>query len=105
MKENAYQPQVIKKLRLLFPGCVILKNDSKYMPGVPDLIVLYNDKWAMLEVKASASARIGPNQLYYVDLFDVMSFAAFIYPENEEEVLDALQRSFQPRRAARIPKR
>lgn len=102
MLENAYQPQVIKKLRLMFPGCVILKNDSAYMQGVPDLIILYKNKWAMLEVKPSARSRLRPNQEYYVELFDEMSFAAFIYPENEEEVLDALQRSFQPRRAARI---
>jgi hypothetical protein len=33
---------------------------------------------------------------------NAMSFAAFIYPENEEDVLDALQQTFRPRRVSRV---
>lgn len=95
MLENAYQAQLIKKLYRLFPGCVVLKLDA--MQGLPDLLVLWMDKWATLEVKAHAGARIQPNQDYYVELMNRMSFSAFIYPSNEEQVLAELQLAFKSR--------
>lgn len=102
MRESQYQMKLIETLNDLFPGCFILKNDSDYRQGVPDLLILYRNKWAMLEVKARANAPQQPNQDYYVYLFDQMSFAAFIYPENEREVLYALEQTFRPRRKARV---
>jgi hypothetical protein len=105
MRENAYQQHLIKKLNMMFPGCVVMKNDSSYRQGFPDLTIFFEDRWAVLEIKASRSAMIQPNQFYYVDRLDKMSFAAFIYPENEEEVLDALQLAFQSGRATRLSKR
>lgn len=80
----------------------MLKNDTSYIQGIPDLLVLYEDKWAMLEVKVSPVSAVQPNQEYYIDMLDSMSFAAFIYPENEREVLNALQRSFKSRRQTRV---
>ena len=94
MLESYYQAQLIKKLRDLFPGCVILKNDTSYMQGVPDLTILYELMWAVLEVKTSATARQQPNQGYYVEMLNKMSFAAFIHPDNETEVLHELQQAF-----------
>lgn len=94
MNEATYQAFLIKELKLRFPGCVVLKNDSGYLQGIPDLTVLYRDRWAALEVKDSAEAEERPNQGYYIALFNEMSFAAFIYPENEEDVLRGLQRAF-----------
>ena len=105
MTENKYQAELIKRLHNIFPGCVVLKNDSSLVQGIPDLIILFNDKWAMLEVKASERSREQPNQDYFVDLLDSMSFAAFIYPENEDEVLYALQQTFRPRRVTRVSQR
>jgi hypothetical protein len=102
VRESEFQSRLIKKLHKLFPGCVILKNDSEYVQGIPDLLVLFRDKWAMLEVKASRDSPNQPNQAWYIDLLNSMSFAAFIWPDNEEEILDALQRAFQSRRSARI---
>lgn len=99
MTESAYQATLIRKLKRLFPGCEVLKNDPQYQQGILDLTVLWCDMWAMLEVKASASARCRPNQKYYVKQFNDMSFAAIIYPENEEEVLLALQEAFASRGA------
>lgn len=93
MTEARYQSELIKKLRLLFPGCVILKNDPGYLQGVPDLVIFNGDRYAFLEVKASEDAPVQVNQPYYVELLNSMSFAAFIYPSNEEEVLSALQRA------------
>jgi 3-hydroxymyristoyl/3-hydroxydecanoyl-(acyl carrier protein) dehydratase len=103
MRENEYQRQLIKKLKKQFPGCVIMKNDAQLIQGILDLTILYNDKWAMLEVKASAKSKERPNQDYYVRQLDDMSFAAFIYPENEEEILNALQQAFASGRRSRIP--
>jgi hypothetical protein len=94
MTESRYQSELIKKLRLLFPDCVILKNDPGYLQGIPDLVIFYEDRYAFLEVKASERAPSQPNQDYYVRKLDGMSFAAFVYPSNEEEVLRALQRTF-----------
>lgn len=102
MTEATYQAKLIKKLRQMFPGCVILKNDSAYIQGMLDLTVLYEDMWATLEVKAYEDAPVRPNQPYYQKKMDEMSFSRFIYPENEEEVLTALSEAFSSRRAARI---
>lgn len=75
------------------------------MPGVPDLTVLFNNKWGMLEVKESEDAPVRPNQEHYVEMFDKMSFAAFIYPSNEEDVLNELQQTFEFIGSTRFPKR
>jgi len=98
MRESAYQASLIKKLERMFPGCIILKNDSSYLQGVPDLSIFYGVHWAMLEVKANRHAIEQPNQRYYVEMMDRESFAAFIFPENEQEVLDGLQLAFGVRR-------
>jgi hypothetical protein len=98
--ENKYQAGLIKRLRRRFPGCEVLKNDPQYRQGILDLTLFFGPCWAMLEVKASASAAERPNQAYYVEQLNNMSFAAFIFPENEEEVLTALQEAFSSRGAA-----
>jgi hypothetical protein len=98
MLESKFQTQLIKEIKRMIPGCVVLKNDASYLQGVPDLLVLYRDRWAMLEVKASEDAYVGPNQLYYIDMFRSMSFSAFIYPENKKEILDDLQHALTFRR-------
>jgi hypothetical protein len=101
--EAKYQSGLIKRLKERFPGCQVLKNDPQYMQGILDLTIFWGPCWAMLEVKARANASERPNQAYYVEQMDNMSFAAFIYPENEEEVLTALSEAFASRGAARVP--
>lgn len=91
--ERDFQAKLIKELKVMFKGCIIVKNDPNYIQGIPDLLILYNDRWAALEVKKSATAHHQPNQEYYVDLMNEMSFAAFIYPENKEEILYELQQA------------
>jgi hypothetical protein len=102
--ENQYQSRLIKKLERMFPGIVILKNDPRNAQGILDLTLLYRDRWASLEVKRSANAAVQPNQDYYIEQLDNMSFAAYIYPENEQEVLYALQQAFESPRRTRFPK-
>lgn len=94
MLENKFQAKLIKELKKEFPGCMVLKNDSSYIQGVPDLLVLHKDTWASLEVKKSANAKHQPNQDYYVDKMNEMSFSKFIYPENKDEVFDELRKTF-----------
>ena len=94
MNENAYQLKLVKRIRQQFPGCVVLKNDPQYQQGILDLTILHQNRWAMLEVKASSRSKLQPNQGYFIGLMDDMSFAALIHPDNEEEVLDALQQAF-----------
>lgn len=94
MKERDFQKKLIDDLKTLFPGCVVMKNDPGYIQGIPDLIVLHNERWAALECKRSADAHHQPNQEYYVNKLDQMSFARFVYPENKEQVLYDLQKAF-----------
>lgn len=93
MRESQYQAKLIDELERRFPGCVILKNDPTYLQGVPDLVIFYGNRWAMLEVKASENAPVQVNQPYWVRTLDEMSFAAFIYPSNEEDVLRGLEQA------------
>ena len=90
MLENKFKTNLINEIEHLFPGCMVLHLDPTECQGIPDLLVLYKDKWAVLEGKKSARASKRPNQDYYVDLMNDMSFASFIYPENKDEVLDEL---------------
>lgn len=95
MLENKFQSKLIKEIKDRFPECIVMKNDSSYIQGIPDLLVLFRNKWAALEVKKSNTASHRPNQDYYVDKMNDMSYAAFIYPENKEEVLNGMARSFE----------
>lgn len=98
MLESKFQANLIKEIKNKFPGCIVLKNDSSYLQGVPDLSIFYGDSWAMLEVKKSEDASHQPNQDYYVGKANEMSFSRFIFPENKEEVLDELTHFFHSER-------
>lgn len=95
MLENKFQAKLIKEIKDKFPGCVVMKNDSSYIQGIPDLLVLHKNKWGSLEVKKSANAKRQPNQDYYVDKMDAMSFSRFVYPENKDDVLKELDEHFK----------
>lgn len=92
MLESKFQASLIKEIKTKLPGCIVLKNDSSYMQGIPDLTIFHKDNWASLEVKKSADASHQPNQDYYVQKMNEMSFSRFIYPENKDEVLEDLYR-------------
>lgn len=92
--ESKFQSNLIKDIRDLFPNCIILKNDSNYLQGFPDLLILNGDRWAALEVKRSSEEDHQPNQDYYIDLVNNMgSYASFVYPENKERILHELQQT------------
>lgn len=94
MRESVYQAGLIRKLKKMFPGCIVLKNDTDYLQGIQDLTILFGRTWALLEVKASESAPYQPNQEHYIDYANHMSFSKMICPENEEEVLRELEQAF-----------
>lgn len=94
--ESKFQKELIDEIKAEYPGCLIMKNDSGYIQGVPDWTILYKDKWAVLEAKREAKAKHQPNQDYYVEQLNNMSFSRFVYPENKDEVLSELRKIFKP---------
>lgn len=95
MVERQFQAKLIKELKARFPGCLILKNDPNYLQGVPDLLILFNNRWASLECKKNGLSAKRPNQEYYVERMNTMSFSRFIFPENREDVLNDLERALK----------
>ena len=92
--ESEFQKELMDEIKKRYPGCMVLKNDSGYIQGIPDWTILYKKKWAVLEAKRERKAKKQPNQDYYVDKLNDMSYSNFVYPENREEVLDQLSKVF-----------
>ena len=90
MAENRFKTNLNRELKRMFPGCIILHMDPTEIQGIPDLLILYRNKWAALEGKDYADAPRRPNQDYYVDIMNGMSFSAFVYPENQEDIINKL---------------
>ena len=97
MLENQFKTNLVRELKERFPGCIVLHIDPNEIQGIPDLLLLHQGRWAALECKQHAKAKHQPNQDYYVDKMNEMSFARFVYPENKQEVLDELYQTFQSR--------
>lgn len=100
--ERNFQRGLIKDIKKRFKGSIVCKMDPNYIQGIPDLLVLYGDTWASLECKKSAHASRRPNQEYYVNLMNKMSYSNFIYPENKERVLNEMESTFRRRGTARV---
>lgn len=96
--ESKFQKELIAELKELFAGCLVMKLDANYIQGIPDLLILWKNKWATLECKKSSTASRRPNQEYYILTMNKMSFSSFICPENKEEVLNELRKAFKLRR-------
>lgn len=94
MLENTFKTNLVRDIKNRFPGARVFHLNPNECQGAPDLIILYQNKWAALEGKKSAAASHRPNQDYWVNKYDEMSFARFIYPENKEEILHELQNLF-----------
>ena len=95
MLENKFKTKLKKEIESRFDGCIVTHMDAGDIQGIPDLLILYNDRWATLEGKKNANASHRPNQDYYVKKMNNMSFSRFIYPENKDEVLDELEEYFR----------
>lgn len=99
-KESDIQKQFIDEIKERFPGAIVLKNDASYLQGVPDLLILHNRCWGALEVKKDSKAKHQPNQDYYVDIMDRMSFSRFVYPENKDIVFDEMEKIFNEKKGS-----
>lgn len=95
MRESQYQRYLIRKIGEMFPEAIVILTDPSYIQGLPDILILHGKKWAMLEVKTSVGAPVQPNQVYYINMLDQMSFASFISPEVERDVLHELQQALR----------
>ena len=94
-REAQFQRRLIDEMKKRFPGCLVTKLDSGHIQGIPDLLILWGERWAALECKKSAKAHRQPNQDYYIERLNGMSFARIIFPENKEEVLNELEQAFR----------
>ena len=101
--ESNFQRKLKKELKARYPGSYVMKNDPNDIQGIPDLTILYEDKWAALEVKKDKATALSamkgksggrPNQAIHIARMNAMSYAAFIYPENKEEVFHELDSKF-----------
>ena len=99
-RESEFQSKLKKEIETRFPGSIVTKLDSEMIQGIPDLLILYKDKWATLECKKTSDSHHQPNQDYYVDKMNNMSFSRFICPENKEGILNEMERSFKSTRSA-----
>lgn len=100
--ESVFQASLIRDIKLMVPGLIVLKNDPSYLNDFPDWIFLCGNRWAVIEAKRSSSAHHQPNQDYYIELLNKMSYASFAYPENKERVLHELQQALRNPRSARL---
>lgn len=103
MLERRFQSRLIRKIKEELPGCIVLKTDACYLQGFPDLLILHGKNWAALEVKQSRKAKHQPNQDYYVAKLGKMSYANFVYPENEREIMNDIRQTLGAGRPTRIP--
>ena len=109
-KEGTFQDNLIKILQTsICPGSIVLKNDSSYIQGFPDLTWLAAYGFtAIIECKKGPHETYQPNQEYYLEYCynELGHFTITAYPENLEEVLHELQQALQhSRRNARISRR
>lgn len=95
MLENKFKTNLIKEIRARFSGAIVLHTNPPPQ-GIPDLLVLCGGRWAALEGKRENSSSHRPNQDYWIEKMDKMSFARFVSPENKEEVLNAMEQTFKP---------
>lgn len=96
--ERKFQKNLIKEIKERFPNCIVCKMDANYIQGIPDLLILIGNTWASLEVKRDQNASHRPNQDYYVNLMNNMSFSRFIFPQNKEKVLNEMESTFKSHR-------
>ena len=93
-RESSFQADLKKDLKKRFPDSIVVKSHPLQVQGIPDLLIFCGRRWAALECKRQSRASHRPNQDYYVDKMNQMSFSRFIYPENKEDVLNELQEFF-----------
>lgn len=90
MLERNFQQKLIKELKNL--GFTVWKNQQNATTETarPDLLVLKGVFWGCLEVKKERLAKHRPLQDVKVLKYNQMSYAAFVYPENKDQIINQL---------------
>ena len=91
--ESNFERNLVKEIKKRFPEAIVTK--LKDTQGIPDRLILYRNKWASLECKREEHASHRPNQDWYVDRMNNMSFSRFVFPENKDEVMRDLTAFFE----------
>lgn len=91
MLESKFQAETIKMIRKMLPGCIIMKTNPNYLQGIPDTLVLFGPRWALIEFKRSENEPFQPNQEWYIEHLNAMSYSTMMCPENRKMKLDELQ--------------
>lgn len=91
MTENKYQADLVKEIRSWGDDFFVFPMDGSVYQGFQDILILYKDTYAVLEVKVAEDSEHQPNQDWYVQYFAQYVFSSFIWPEIEQEVLHDLQ--------------
>lgn len=95
-KESQFKGELYNEIRERFPGSEVVPNDANYIQGFPDGTVLFpNGRYFLLEGKKTEKSSRRPNQEYYVEESPLSPNAAFVSPENKEEVLAELERRYR----------
>lgn len=89
--ESNFQARLIRQLEAEFPGAVVIKTDPNYIQGFPDLLFLQDSFWGALEVKRARNSVRQPNQQYWVQRLNLMSYSRFIHPGNAVDILEELE--------------
>ena len=50
MLESEFQNKLIQELKKMFKGCIVTKLDSSHIQGIPDLLILYNNKLSLIHI-------------------------------------------------------
>lgn len=95
MLESKFKTKLINEIgNKLKKDYYIFHLDPNELQGAPDLLILYEGKWAALEGKQDSGSSKRPNQEYYVNDMNRLSYASFISKDNKEEVLNGLYEAF-----------
>lgn len=95
MLESEFKRKFKNMLEQSYPGCVLVDINPEQFRSFPDLLFLYDKFWATFEMKRTVGSAVRPNQPYWVEKLDNMSFSRFVEPGTAKEVLDDLARAIQ----------
>lgn len=88
MLESKFKTRLRNRIEKEFPGAIVMHTNPVERRGAPDLVVLYKDKWVALEGKQESKSSHRPLQDYRVEEWNKLSFARFVEPSNEQDVID-----------------
>lgn len=93
--ESTFEKEFCKALRQTLGERYTYTFKLTAAKGIPDRLILYKDKYALLEFKQYKNAKKQPGQETWVGHFDNLAYAAIVYPENAEKVMQDILNYFE----------